>query len=604
MLNSLLPASQTTRDRITEFVFNVCINKISTHECRRERYRKRLENYLRQAKTDKLTVPVVYSQVKASQAVLDNIFVTRTPLFQVVAGKEYVQEAQVMTALIERDANFYKWRKHFTALFLDVLLYNICAAEVEWKETKRFVYSPENSIRKLVDTSYVGNSIKRISPYNLFYDSRVPVSAQHSDGDFIAYVEQFTHTQFEKFWQANKEFLYTDSKKEVYDNVVNSNLYYEPEIKQTLEPSKLNLWDTFLDPDSKKKNLHRLENTVEFVTCYFRAVPNMLDLVVPDRARVKNFKALFANKKLIHLELLEANYDYFPLVVSTGIDDALDEEANSFAESIEDIQDLASSLWNAELEATKRVIADRFVYNPTLINPEHANNLKVSRIPLRRTTYNTNPKDAFAQIPFTDQALGLRLQQAREIFNFAYTITGQNPVAQGQFVKGNKTNDQFRESMAASQSRIIAIAVALSNQFFDPIKSIILDNLIANVTVEEVFDKESQQTLQANPEKLRNIAFSFELADGLFEAQKLVGLDSFMTFFSMLMSLPEVRMEYDIPGMLEYIGTVSGARHLKDYKLTPEEQQAMLQKLMAMQVATSGGEAIGAAIPQQSQQPQ
>lgn len=598
MLNDLVSTSKQTRELLQDYILGVCIRKNSAYDEHQAYCLARDKAYQRSCSKDgSLTVPVVFSQIKSIQAMLNNIFVSRTPIFQAVANKELTHEATVLTALMERDATFFNWRNQLSSAFLDGLKYNLLAVEVDWTERKRFVYDATSNTRKLMETTYAGNRIKRLDPYNLFFDPRVPLPQQHINGDFAAYVELYTYSQFARFWQENKEFLYTDTKNSIGECA--PKLYTVPPIRKDSNrgDDTLNVnWDTFLET---RTNAKKLLNGVEIITCYFRAVPLDFNIVVPDRSRVQTFKAIFANETLIHLSVYNSNHNYIPIIFDQPMDPGTSYQAKSVAESIEDIQELASSLWNAEMQATKRVIVDRAIYNPALVSPEHVNNVNASRIPMRRVSYNADPSRAFYKIPYDDPALGLRLQQARETFGFAYTITGQNPVTQGQFVKGNKTNQQFQESMMASQSRIIDLAISLEGQFMQAIKMLLVENIFSYLGPGKVLDRESQETLTVDPERLRNIAYEFEIADGLFEAQKLIGFQEFLNFFTVLSSFPDVRMQYDIAGMLEYIGKTSGARHIADFKLTPEQQQQMMQNAMAMAAMQSIGEAAGPTMQQQ-----
>lgn len=618
MLNNLLPLTQQSKEKLIDFVFNTCINKISNIETLRAYYTDRDLAYVREYKkaqeatsnkNDKgnfkeFTVPVVLSQYSSIKATLNNIFTSRTPIFQAVAGTEFLDEASKINAIFTRHANQLKWRRNLSMCIGDGLRYNLFATEVDWVEWKKFRVDGESESRKFTEVLYSGNSIERLDPYNTFFDTRVSPADMYMHGEFAGYVDFEPKSKFQKFWFENRQKLYVDSKpgigtSELVTGNVKTN-YYVPSLRSGSDvetDTTYTDWSTFLDDlPNQSRNSHTGDYTfgVEKTKMYCRLVPADFGINVPDAKRPQIFQLIFANRVLIHASLYISTHDYIPILFGQPNEDGLNYQSRSVTESVEDIQTLASKLWNAEILATRRVVSDRGIYDPTMIDPKAINSPNTAaKIPLKRSAYSVKPSDAYYQIPYSDPALGLRLQQAASIFSFADQITGQNPVKQGQFVKGNKTNEQFQESMGASESRIIDMAILLEDQFFSPLKFLLLENVLTFQAGDEIYDEQTKQLLKVNPQKLREVTYEFEIADGLFGPDKTVGLVAFTQMFQNVMAIPQFQSTYDIEGALAYLAEINGAKHFKDYKLTPEKQLERAQRLAQQQAIINAGAAGG-----------
>lgn len=622
MINKLVSLSTESRTKLTDYALNTCVSRLSNIETLRGYYYQRDLAYNRlperkakedadtpvdEKEYDKLVVPVVLSQVKSIQAALNGIFTSRTPIFQAIAGKEFNDEANIINALNTRYARLWQWRRNLSLALSDGVKYNIFGCEVDWKEHKRFVYvngpADKPNEKKLTETVWAGTAITRIDPYNLIFDARVIPAEMHMYGEFAGSVEFYSKARFEKFWQENRTFLFTDNKPAITANTLAKRNYFVPSLGTGSDARVDNGtdWSTFWDSQQRQNNANNANYSygVEVLRLFVRIIPADFQINVPDAKRLQIWKLIFAGDRLVHASPYQANHNFLPILLGQPSEDGLGYQTRSVAESVEDIQKLASSLWNAEIEATRRVVSDRGIYDPSLVAPKHMNNPNSSaKIPMRRAAYNVRPADTYYQIPYNDPALGARLQQSSAAFAFANQVTGRNPVAQGQFVKGNKTNEQFQESMAASEARIIDMAIMLEDQFFGPLKYMLLENILEHQKPEELYDSETQALLKVNPDRLRDAVLEFEVADGLFGADKLAGLTAFVQSFQASLAIPAIAAEYDVPGAIGYIAELSGAKHFKDYKLTAEQRKAKLIEQAQAQAALSAGQSAGTAAGQ------
>ncbi len=67
---------------------------------------------------------------------------------------------------------------------------------------------------------------------------------------------------------------------------------------------------------------------------------------------------------------------------------------------------------------------------------------------------------------------------------------------QGQFVRGNKTAGEFNTTMAMAGDRLLSSAIFIDDQFFSPLRTILLSDTLQYQADIQVFDKEAGQFIQ------------------------------------------------------------------------------------------------------------
>lgn len=622
----LTPKSQELVLRTTEGMRNLAL----THSSLVHSYMQNRDlAYAREQETAKapkssnrsnLTIPLVYEQVDSARAFLSGVFLANDPVFETVASPQFEDAALQLNAIYERDSRAFRWKSEISKCFLDALKYSICAAEVTWVSEQ--VYAPEilqsiqgaPSTDASLEVTRVGNKVKRLNLYNAFWDTRVEPHLVHEQGDYAGYVERYSTIRLISLLQslpalgrmvdptntADVERLKTAAGAGW--NGVNLPPFMDyTGIDTALDPYTSAAMFDISDEELKSKRTKNKLNGSSFytvTTLYCRIIPEMLGIDSPGAAHVPQvWKFLIINNSVVAYAERQTNaHNFLPIVFGTALDEGLGYSTKSFSENVEDFQRAASDMLNAEIQSTKRILTDRGIYDPSRIASQHINNPNPSaKIPLRPAAYGSNPAEAYYPIPFEDRMAGVRLQQAQVIGSFANQITGQNPVSMGQFVKGNKTNEQFQQSMGSSDARRYAMAISLHSSFITTIQEITKLNILQYQPPENLFSPSTGQVTTINPQELRAAAMEFKVADGLVPVDRRADTDMLQVAAQTLASMPEGNMQYDIIGMLNYIFKLKGIKDLDKFKLTPEQQQQRLQMMQAKTAAETP--------PQQGQQP-
>lgn len=554
------------------------------------------------ANKEDFVVPLLLSQVSSAQAKLANIFLTTAPIFSVVSPVSMQSVAEQYTAIYEADINRYGWGQELNINFIDGLKYNLLANEVTWNIELGPAPAPvENAgTQAQAETviTYQGNKLKRLDLYNTFFDMGCKPREIHKEGDYAGYIELWTATRLDR--ELNKLGLTVAEQKVLYENIkINQIRHYQtPNLScgsQTVTPEESAI-DFDLDDAEIRTSKRQPSGMYEITTLYFRRIPEDLLLTKNQIANLHTqsiFKALVVGGDvIIHFSQLDDDHGMLPIVFSQMIDEGLGLQTKSFTHSLEDLQRVATMLIQAEIKSNRRMLTDRAIYDPLIINKRDVNSPNATaKIPMRSSAIGRSLTEAYYPIPYRDDALGTRIQQAANLLSFGDQISGLNPAMQGQFVKGNKTNDQFQESMASSGQRIMAMAMALKNNFITPIELITKANILQFQPADKALSTSLRREVTIQPEELKKLDAQFKIADGLLPADRIASSELITAAIQIIPTIPEMAMQYSVPRMITHMLSLRGLRNLDDYRLSPEEVQAKQQQQLQLAQAQAGQQA-------------
>lgn len=576
---------------------------------------------------DEFEIPTVFSRVDSGRARLNNIFLSTFPVFKTLAPTELLHIQEQYDSIIEADSEKYGWVHQLSMCHLDALKYDICCAEVDWEITtipKTVRDEETNTLSISYQQVYAGNRVTRIHPPNAFWDCAVPIHEIHAKGDYAGFVElyslqrllgllhslEYTEEEINKLIfpskaqrESAKFFSVVDNKISIYEQpTVSSEV---PSVSPEDSAAHFDIPDDAI-ADKFAAEKKAITQGYEITKIYLRTIPAVLGLpsssvgsTIPRLYKIYLLNGVF----LISIEELNDNHNYLPMIFSSLLNDSVGQTSKSFSHNLESLQVVANKLITLDIQSARRAISDRAIYNPNVIDPKHVNNPSATaKIPLKKSSPTADVRAAYLPIPYQDSALGTRTQQAMAVMSFADEIAGQNPVTQGQFVRGNKTNQQFQESMAASESRMISLALGLAATFYFPIKEIIKFNIAQYQTSETTYSRSLEKKVQINSAELQSFLPSFQLADGLLTASRRLSSEALTVALQNFANFPQLNMEYDINRMLiDLFSTAEGVK-LDRYRRSEEEIMQMQQQQLAMAQAQAAEtqEAPPSAPPQQA----
>ena len=217
----------------------------------------------------------------------------------------------------------------------------------------------------------------------------------------------------------------------------------------------------------------------------------------------------------------------------------------------------------------------------------------IANIPIRPAAYGTDIRTAVFPYPFRDDQSGTLLQEIMQLNGLAETVTGQNRAQQGQFIKGNKTREEFSTIMGNANSKPQAISILLESQFFTPLKSILKLNVLQYEGGSQVYSRATDTYVTVDPIKLREAELEFKVSDGLTPSSKLLNLPAFQTAMQVIGSSPQLAGAYQVQKLFSYLMKSQGA-NISEFEKSDEQlayEQAISQwQQVAMAYADKGME--------------
>jgi hypothetical protein len=490
----------------------------------------------------------------------------------------------------------FQWAKHLGMAFRDGAKYNLMAVEVAWCRKKTFAVADGTAEGKLdgksVETVYQGNKIRRLDPYNLILDTRVPPSECHLKGDFAGYTELMTKIQLqqlfldlEKINTMNYTAAFESGNCSFTTAPGGSNAYYVPQINPdvflTDGTGGFN-WLSWgkLETDDKI----RYNSMYEVTTLYVRIVPRELKLRVDAGWAVPQiYKLIIVNRKVVIFAERQTNaHQVLPIVVGQLIEDGLGYQTKSVADIALPYQQLATSLYVAGISSQRRKVFDRILYDPSRVNKSDIDRPDaVGRIAVRTEGYGKPITEAIHVLPYRDDGVAEIFAVGDRFVDMADVASGSNRVQRGQFQKGNKTRYEVNEVMNNSDARQRMMVTLCETSFMQPIKMILKYNVLQFQPPTELYNRNIKAPVQIRPSELRATAWQLKVADGSRPIEQLLSTDMFGQVLQFAMTNPAAAAKYDILGIWAYAMKLGGATWIDDFERTPEQQGQYVNQIAA-----------------------
>ena len=552
-------------------------------------------------KYQNITVPVVKPSVEAAVRYQSSVFLTGEPIFGVVADPQYQDEAVQLQTIISDQATRGGWTKELIQFFRDGFKYNISAIECDWfrdvtasLETDLKFSTSEAKPKEII---WQGNRIRRLDPYNLFYDIRVKLTEMHTKGEFVGYTELLGRVALKDYIN-RLPFKILDNIRAAFESGVGAaaggyttggiESYYIPPvnpdalINKTMRATTDWLsWASLVHTSGKDGVNIGYKNWYELTTIYGRIIPSDFGMKVPSPNTPQVWKFVIVNHQvLIYAERQTNAHGYIPVLFGVPGDNGLMYQDKSLAQDVVPYQHVSTALMNSMIASRRRAISDRVLYDPSRISEQHINSDSPSaKIPVRPSAYGKSVGEAVYQFPFRDTEASISLQEIQTLQSLANTTTGQNPAKQGQFVKGNKTQTEFQTVMAGANAGDQVTAILYESQVFTPLKEILKINILQFQDSTTLYSRELATTVQVDPIKLRQAVLNFKVSDGLVPSDKLLDADAWGVALQTIGTSPAIGQSYNIAPMFSFLLKMKGA-DLRPFEKPPAQiayEQAMQQ---------------------------
>lgn len=550
-----------------------------------------------------ITIPVIMPQVEAAVTYQQSVFLSGYPIFSAVSIPEFAAQAEQMDTIIGEQQTYANWVPNLLQCLRDGFKYNLQFVEVAW--VKEVTYSIGTDVAykngtegKPTETLWQGNRVKRLDPYNTFWDTRVAPADVAKYGEFAGYNELMSKIAFKKFLATLPTRMnVTEAFESGFQAPVSTTGsaghtgYFYPQLNPdaVFDVSMINSmnWASWAGYENKG-DVIKYKDMYQVTTLYGRILPADFGFTgVPGQKTAQVWKFIIINNQVVvYAEQLSNAHDLIPIIIASPLDDGLAYQTKSFAKNVEPIQQITTALANSTIASRRRAISDRVIYDPSRISPAAINNDSPNaKIPVRPSAYQKPLSEAVYAFPFRDDQFQINSAEIQFFGSYANQISGLNPARQGQFVKGNKTKSEYDSVMANANGRDQTIALMLEGNFFGPIKEIIKLNILQYQGGAELVNREAGTVTTVDPVMLRKANLVMKMSDGLNPSDKLIDSDTLGVALQFMGQNQALASEYNVGDIFSYLLSSKGAK-LSTFKKDPKQvayEQAQAQWQQAVQ---------------------
>ncbi len=558
-----------------------------TKENRRAEYANMLGD---SNKIQNITVPVIKPQIRAAVAYQAAVFLTDYPMFGVVSDPMYIDMAKQMQAVIEENSIRTSWARELLLFFIDGFKYNLSAVEVSWEKIATAALETDINYRggqegKPKQIIWQGNRIKRWNPYNMYFDARVEPYEIPSKGEFVGHTELMSRTALKKFI-AELDIKIVENIKLAFESPSLLNIgdsgtfgasYYIPRLnpKALLDVDSIESFDWMSWVGARAAGTETKINyrgLYEVSTEYIRVIPSDFGLNVPQKNTPQVWKLIIVNHSVVIYAERQTNaHEKIPVLFGCPSEDGLSYQTKSLATDAMPFQQVASALMNGVLAGRRRAVTDRVLYDPSRVSEAQINSPNPSaKIPVRPSAYGKPVGEAVYQFPFRDDQAGLNLQEIQAVVQFGNVLNGQNANRQGQFIKGNKTDQQWESTMNNATSQDQMTALLYEAQVFTPLKEIIKLNILQFQGPGTIYSPSQEENINIDPVELRKAVLNFKVTDGLLPADKVISSDTLKVGMQTIASSPQLAQAYNLGPAFSYLLKTENA-DLTAFEKSPEQ---------------------------------
>ena len=576
------------------------------------------------SKIQNVTVPIVMPQVESSVSYMIETFLTGYPIFGVSSSPDNEQEAMALQAIVSDQQAMAGWAEQMIMFFRDGLKYNLHALEVTWEQKTTFTIANNKDMPNGAQPKQVvwsGNRIKRMDLYNTFFDPRVHPSRIHIDGEYAGYTEIMGRMQFKQFCNdltgkvsplTIKRALESASVQGAFIAGARAPYSYNVPLinpnpmtnNSTIGAYDWSAW--FAGQPGNATNI-KYQNVYNVTYMYVKILPSEFGFDAPAKNTPQIWKFVIINGQVVlYVERQTNAHGWLPIIFGQPLGDGLDYQTKSFAQNVEDMQAVASALWNGYLASKRRLVGDRAIYDPSRVAKADINSDNpAAKIPVRPSAYGKPIQEAVYAFPYRDEQTNSMLEGAAQVTSFADKINGVNAATQGQFTKGNRTLHEYDDIMGHGNAKNHMMALMTEAQVFVPVKEIIKLNILQYQKDGNVVDRQTGQTQPIDMVALRNSALNFKMSDGVLPKDKEMSEDVLQTAIQVMGSSPQIGSQYRMGDLFSYLMEEQGA-DISSFQKSQEQIQYE-QQLNAWQMAAANaakaGTAFNTPMPQPPQPP-
>jgi hypothetical protein len=540
-----------------------------------------------------VTVPVVISQVDSFVGYLADVYLSGYPMFPIVSDPDDAVEAEMLETILDWHSLYGRYPANFLRGFRNAIKYNFMPMEYSWEPLDQYQivgdYLKPSQESQLKQTTQYITAVRSLDPYNLVWDRRYDPVDVAFNGEFAGYIDIQGRIPLKRFinsYSASGELYNVGEINNMGTpsgtTPATGNLYFTrlPTITDMLSQQKTDGrsnfdWAGWMGQASANTGIRKQlpAGAYERFTCYARIIPAELGINAPKPNSPQIWKFILINgTKLLYAKRIYTIYDTLPISIGQPLDDGFGLQTQSIGEAQIPMQEAASTLFNIRFNSARRAVSDRALFDPAMINESDVNSRNAApKIPVRMSGLNDKKlTDSYEQIPYDPHGTDSVIQDARSVLDLADKLSGLNQPQQGRFQKGNKSVQEWQDTMNNADNRPRLPALAIEFQMMVPLKEQLKLNIYQNGAQGNFQNFRTGTTYKIDSqaiEKMKAKVLSFRVADGYTPKSKLASTDFLAKGLETIAQVPQLAQTLgaSLPKMFTHMMALGGVRGLDQY---------------------------------------
>jgi hypothetical protein len=532
---------------------------------------------------EKMTVPLSFAQVNTLVTFLFLAYTQKESIFELEATgpEDYGVILEACQAVLAREERQTRYHSKLVQALLDMARFKLGILKTSWRYETKTIKRAQPAVEIPFDMlqgismameepaeqddeviTYEGNDVEVISPYNFFYDTRVPLSRWQS-GRFAA---DETEYHFQDLRAMERAGSLVGTK---YITSFTSEAW-----KQRKEGTRLG----DIDPQDQKKGEAKGDYMVCLTSVQFKIVPADYDLSDSQDEEIWTF-ALANDNRILAAQPLNAPHNEFTYDTLSLSPDQHTELCDSLSSLIDPLQEVITWLINARVAAVRQNIEGRFVVDPSFVDVSTLTAGNKYILLKKNAPYNQGVAAFISQLKTVDPTV-THMQDVQSLTQIMQMISGVNENSMGQVASGRRSATENRAANAGAASRMKLIAATVWIDGLAPQGRKMLLNCRQDMSFEtytKVLGESAIETYERfHPEDPIELLgnedyFSY---DGTLASEKNYIAQSLQELVSVLASNPEIAAAagLDITAMVQESFALRGLKNIDRFRLPPQPQ--------------------------------
>lgn len=553
-----------------------------------------------------IVIPYSYAVVMAAHTYITSVFLGRNPVFQYTGRHgESQQQVQAMEALVDYQLLVGRMLPPLYIWLHDVLKYGVAINTVYWGEEvsqvsqikKEEIVDPLlgqptgefKKVQKTIrQTTYAGNVIRNIQPWDFLWDVRVPAH-DFQRGEYVA---------------VKIDLSWNDAKRREYQGY-----YFD------LDKIGRGIAGT-VDSNRATSELERPDNNsvdwtsdvsgfdishperVKGYECHIELIPKEWGLSSSDFPEKWVFTCTADFKVLIGAQPLGALHCKYPFNVLALEPEGYGILTRGIYDTLKPVQETVDWLVNSHFYNVRSALNNTLIVDPSrVVMKDLLNPAPGKLIRLKPAAYGSDARMAVNQLQINDVTQN-NFRDFSAMLGIGERIVGVNDQIMGMVNAGGssrKTATEVRTSSSFGVNRLKTMCEWFSAQGWDPLSMQLVQN------TQQYYDDEKKfkiagdlmagagaQFMMVTPDSISGF-YSYVPVDGTQPIDRYAQSMLWTQLFGQIRQFPQLMMNYDIGRIFEWVAQTAGLKNITQFRVQVGSPQQLQQAALAGNVIPMPG---------------